>query len=296
MWEAHKKGFRAYLQLERSLSGNSIDAYLGDVDKLTQYMMVTGDLREPGAVDLKMLQGFTRWVSSLGMTSSSQARIISGLRAFYAFCRMEQITMSDPTELLESPKLMRSLPDMLSFGEIDEMIAQIDLSRPEGGRNRAIVETLYSCGLRVSELTELRRSNFHPDIGFIKVIGKGDKERLVPIGARADAAVAAHAEQVPAAARYLFPSRRDTHLTRLRLYQLVKSLAAAADIPPERVSPHVLRHAFATHLLEGGADLRTVQTLLGHADIATTQIYTHVASQTLVTLVNTRHPLADRKP
>lgn len=297
MWEAHKKGFRAYLQLERSLSGNSIEAYLGDVDKLTQYMMVTGDLREPGAVDLKMLQGFIRWVSSLGMTSSSQARIISGLRAFYAFCRMEQITMSDPTELLESPKLMRSLPDMLSFGEIDEMIAQIDLSRPEGGRNRAIVETLYSCGLRVSELTELRRSNVHPDIGFIKVIGKGDKERLVPIGREAIRYLKIYLEEwrvhvpvVPGFEDHVFLNRRGRNLSRVMVFYVVRDLALAAGIK-KKISPHTLRHSFATHLVEGGADLRAVQEMLGHESITTTEIYTHLDRRYLRETLEKYHPM-----
>ena len=185
MWESYKKGFRAYLQLEKSLSRNSIDAYQRDLDKLTQYIQLTGELQNPADINLAFLQGFIKWLAELGLSDSSQSRIISGLRSFYTFCLQERIVDTDPTELLEAPKLRRSLPDVLSFEEIELMIAQIDYSKPEGGRNRAILETLYSCGLRVSELVNLRRSHLYLDIGFIRVIGKGDKERLIPIGTEA---------------------------------------------------------------------------------------------------------------
>ena len=177
MWEAYKKGFKSYLQLEKSLSDNSVDAYLNDIEKLTAYIQASGDLKNPSQIKLSDLQKFAEWVSELGMTASSQARIISGLKSFFKYCILEQIITDDPTVLLESPKLKRKLPDVLSFDEIEKIIAQIDLSKAEGGRNKAILETLYSCGLRVTELVNLRISCLYTDVGFIRVIGKGDKER-----------------------------------------------------------------------------------------------------------------------
>jgi integrase/recombinase XerD len=182
MWEPYKKGFKAYLQLEKSLSDNSVEAYLRDIEKLTQYLQEKKNLKSPEDVDLKELQRFVKWVSELGMTATSQARIISGIRSFYKYCILENISKLDPTILLETPKLKRTLPDTLSFEEIEKMIDAIDLSKPEGGRNKAILETMYSCGLRVSEVVNLRISNLYTDVGFIKVVGKGNKERLVPIG------------------------------------------------------------------------------------------------------------------
>ena len=191
MWDSYKKGFKAWLQLEKSLAANSVEAYLRDIDKLTDYLLAesrgqaTKKVANPGDLQLKDLEKFVQWVSELGMTVTSQSRIISGLRSFYAYCYMEQIVTVNPTALLETPKQKRLLPDTLSFDEIESIIAQIDLSKPEGGRNKAILETLYSCGLRVSELVNLRMRCLHLDIGFVRVIGKGDKERLVPIGSAA---------------------------------------------------------------------------------------------------------------
>src|SRR6478609_1215421 len=185
MWEPYKKGFKAYLQLERSLSDNSVEAYLRDVDKLTEYLQAVNILKTPQDIDLNDLQKFIKWVSELGMTATSQARIISGIRGFYKYCLIEKIVTVDPSALLEAPKLKRALPDVLSFEEIENIIAQIDLSKSDGGRNKAILETMYSCGLRVSEVVNLKISNLYLDVGFIRVIGKGDKERLVPIGSDA---------------------------------------------------------------------------------------------------------------
>ncbi|HUM66486.1 MAG TPA: site-specific integrase, partial [Chitinophagaceae bacterium] len=182
MWEQYKKGFKAYLQLEKSLSDHSVEAYLRDIDKLTQYLQEASSMKKPSEVTLKDLQQLNKWVAELGMTASSQARMISGIRAFYKYCTLENISSSDPTTLLEAPKLKRSLPDVLSFEEIENIIAQVDLSKPEGGRNKAILETMYSCGLRVSETVNLAISQLYLEAGFIRVIGKGDKERLVPIG------------------------------------------------------------------------------------------------------------------
>ena len=185
MWDTYKTGFKAWLQLEKSLAENSVEAYLRDLDKLTGYLQAVKKMKPPQELELKDLESFIQWISELGMTASSQSRIISGLRSFYTYCLLEQITTVDPTVLLETPKQKRSLPDVLSFTEIEKIIAVIDLSKPEGGRNKAILETLYSCGLRVSELVNMRISCLHLEIGFIRVIGKGDKERLVPIGSDA---------------------------------------------------------------------------------------------------------------
>src|SRR4026207_568629 len=185
MWEPYKKGFKAYLQLERSLSDNSVEAYMRDIEKLTQYLQHTGTLKTPGELKLGDLQHFIKWIGEFGLSATSQARIMSGVKSFYKYCLIEHISNTDPTTLLEAPKLKRILPDTLSFDEIENMIAQIDLSKPEGGRNKAILETLYSCGLRVSELVNLKLSNYFPEIGYVKITGKGNKERLVPIGSTA---------------------------------------------------------------------------------------------------------------
>src|SRR5690349_6025290 len=185
MWDSYKQGFRAYLELEKSLSDNSVQAYLSDIDKLTQFLLEKGSKKNPEKIELNDLQQFLKWIHELGMTDHSQARIISGIRAFYKYCLLEHISRKDPTLLLESPKLKRKLPDTLSFEEIENLIAQIDLSKPEGGRNKAIIETMYSCGLRVSEVVNLKISQLYLDVGYIRVIGKGDKERLIPIGSSA---------------------------------------------------------------------------------------------------------------
>ncbi len=287
--------FLDMLAAERGAAKNTLLAYGRDLAQASVWL--DGGLGRADAGALAQLS--VHWAA---LARASAARKSSAVRQFLGFLAGEGLRPDNPGRDLAQPVAARPLPKTLDPRDVDRLFAALteqqatDPGNPRVLRLTALIELLYGSGLRATELVSLPRHAVRPGRGFIVLAGKGGKERLVPIGVRADAAVAAHAEQVPAAARYLFPSRRDTHLTRLRLYQLVKSLAAAADIPPERVSPHVLRHAFATHLLEGGADLRTVQTLLGHADIATTQIYTHVASQTLVTLVNTRHPLADRKP
>jgi integrase/recombinase XerD len=296
MWDSYKKGFRAYLQLEKSLSRNSIEAYQRDLDKLTQYIQLTGELQNPPDITLPYLQGFIKWVAELGMSDSSQSRIISGLRSFYAYCLAEKIVAMDPTELLEAPKLRRSLPDVLSFEEIESMIAQIDLSKPEGGRNRAILETLYSCGLRVSELVNLRRSHLYLDIGFIRVVGKGDKERLIPIGQEAIRYIKIYLEDlrvhlpvIPGFEDILFLNRRGRKLTRVMIFYIIRDLAKLAEIK-KQISPHTLRHSFATHLVEGGADLRAVQEMLGHESITTTEIYTHLDRDYLRDTLQRFHP------
>ncbi|MEP6726915.1 MAG: tyrosine recombinase, partial [Bacteroidota bacterium] len=276
MWEPYKKGFKAYLQLEKSLSDNSVEAYLRDVEKLTEFLQSQNNLLTPEQVQLKDLQAFLRFITELGMTATSQARIISGLRGFYKFCLLENITKKDPTVLMEAPKLKRTLPDVLTFEEIEAIIGEIDLSKPEGGRNKAILETMYSCGLRVSELVNLKISNLYMDVGFIKVLGKGDKERLVPIGRSAikyiniyRANIRVHINVKPGNADILFLNRRGSKLSRVMIFLLLKDLVKLAGIT-KNISPHTLRHSFATHLVEGGADLRAVQEMLGHESITTT--------------------------
>ena len=296
MWQPYKKGFRAYLQLEKSLSDNSVAAYLRDIDKLTQYLELEGKPDNPGAICLEELQHFIKWIAELGMTPTSQARIISGIRAFYKYCMQENIIQKDPTLLLETPRLRRVLPDVLSFEEIETIISQIDLSKPEGGRNKAILETMYSCGLRVSEVVNLRLSQLYFDVGFIRVIGKGDKERLVPIGESAIKYIGIYKNEIrvhspikPGHEDILFLNRRGANLTRVMIFLMLRELVKRARIK-KNISPHTFRHSFATHLVEGGADLRAVQEMLGHESITTTEIYTHLDREYLRSTLQQFHP------
>lgn len=296
MWEAYKKGFRSYLQLEKSLADHTVEAYLHDLEKLTQYLQERNTLLAPSALVLTDLQGFVHWIAELGMTPVSQARIISGIKSFYRYCLLEKISDTDPSTLLEAPKLKRALPDVLSFDEIEQIIAQIDLSKPEGGRNKAILETLYSCGLRVSELVNLRISQLYLDVGFIRVIGKGDKERLVPIGQSAAKYInlyrqtqRQHLQVAPGHEDILFLNRHGRKLSRVMIFLIIRELVQQAGIK-KNVSPHTFRHSFATHLVEGGADLRAVQEMLGHESITTTEIYTHLDREFLRKTLENYHP------
>ena len=296
MWEAYKKGYKAWLQLEKSLADNSVQAYLHDIEKLTSYLLVKKNLKTPDEITLKDLEKFVQWVHELGMTPTSQARIISGLRSFYKYCLLEQVSSTDPTVLLEAPKLKRLLPDILSFEEIEMIIAVIDLSKPEGGRNKAILETMYSCGIRVSELVNLKISCLYLDVGFIKVIGKGDKERLVPIGADAIKYINIYRNEIRCHIQIktgeediLFLNRRGSRLTRVMIFLMLKALVKKAGIT-KNISPHTFRHSFATHLVEGGADLRAVQEMLGHESITTTEIYTHLDREYLRNTLQQFHP------
>jgi integrase/recombinase XerD len=296
MWEPYKKGFKAYLQLERSLANNSIEAYLNDIEKLTSYLQENHSMKTPVEIELKDLQQFTRWVAELGMTATSQSRIISGVRSFYKYCLLEDIVKTDPTTLLEAPKLKRALPDVLSFQEIENIISQIDLSTAEGTRNKAILETLYSCGLRVSEAVNLKLSQLYLDVGFVRVIGKGNKERLVPIGSSAAkyiniyrSTVRVHQPAVKGEEDIVFLNRRGKRLTRVMIFLIIKDLVKKAGIQ-KTISPHTFRHSFATHLVEGGADLRAVQEMLGHESITTTEIYTHLDREFLRKTLEKFHP------
>ena len=296
MWEPYKKGFKAYLQLERSLAANSIEAYLLDIEKLTSFLLENGIKKNPSEVDLKDLQQFVKWIAELGMTQSSQARIISGLRTFYKYCLLEDISTVDPTTLLEAPKLKRTLPDVLGFDEIENIISQIDVSTAEGTRNKAILETMYSCGLRVSEVVNLKLSQLYLDVEFIKVIGKGNKERLVPIGSSAIKYISIYRNNVrnhitiqKGEEDILFLNRRGKRLTRVMIFLIIKDLVKKAGIS-KNISPHTFRHSFATHLVEGGADLRAVQEMLGHESITTTEIYTHLDREFLRKTLEKFHP------
>jgi len=296
MWEPYKKGFKSYLELEKSLSKNSVEAYLHDIEILTQFLLSKKDEKKPGQVKLKDLQSFVKHITELGMTASSQARIISGLRAFYKYCMLEEVCDKDPSLLLEAPKLKRILPDTLSFEEIEKMIDQVDLSTPEGGRNKAILETMYSCGLRVSEVTELKISQLYLDLGFIRVTGKGKKERLVPVGKSASKYILIYLKNIRNQVEpkkgnedFVFLNRRGTKLSRVMIFYIIKDLALKAGIK-KTVSPHTFRHSFATHLVEGGADLRAVQEMLGHASITTTEIYTHLDREFLRKTLEQFHP------
>lgn len=296
MWEGYKKGFKAYLQLEKSLSGNSVQAYLRDIEKFTQYILSGKKLKSPEEIELNDLEKFVQWISELGMTPSSQARIISGLRSFYKYCLQEQIVIRDPTALLEAPKLKKGLPDVLSFDEIENIIVHIDVSTPEGARNKAIIETLYSCGLRVTELVNLKLSCLYFDVGFIRIIGKGDKERLVPVGSSAikfinlyKNNIRVHIPVKPGNEDVLFLNRWGRKLSRVMIFIIIKKLAKRAGIS-KNISPHTFRHSFATHLVEGGADLRAVQEMLGHESITTTEIYTHLNREYLRDTLHRYHP------
>ena len=296
MWDSYKKGFKAWLQLEKSLADHSVDAYLHDINKFTAYLSLQETEPKPGDITLKQLEAFIKWIIELGMTATSQARIISGLRSFYRYCVLEQISLQDPTVLMESPKLKRLLPDTLSFEEIEQIIAAIDLSNAEGVRNKAIFETMYSCGLRVSELVNLRISNLYLDVGFIKVIGKGDKQRLVPIGSSAIRHINIYKQNIRnkqsivlGQEDILFLNRRGSGLTRVMIFLVLKQLVSKAGIN-KVVSPHTFRHSFATHLVEGGADLRAVQEMLGHESITTTEIYTHLDRDYLRQTLREFHP------
>ena len=281
-WDIYKKGFKSFLQLEKSLSVHSVEAYLRDIDKFAQYLYDEVGAIGPAEVSLKHLQSFIQTIGKLEMAPSSQARIISGIKSFFKYCLLEQIITVNPTTLLPTPKIQRKLPDVLSFEEIEQLINAIDLSKPEGGRNKAILEVMYSSGLRVTEAINLKISSLYLDVGFIRVIGKGDKERLVPIGSDAIKYIKLYKEtmrvhQTPAkdCDDILFLNNRGKALSRVMIFYIIKDLIQKTGIQ-KTISPHSFRHSFATHLVEGGADLRAVQEMLGHESITTTEIYTHL--------------------
>lgn len=295
VWISAKQRFRQYLQLERSLSINSVEAYLSDLEKYQLWMESLG-FDNPLLMDQKRIQLFPQWISDLGFQATSQARIISGVRAFYKFLVMEDSLLESPADFLEPPKTGRKLPVVLSEQEIDAMIGAIDRSTGEGERNVAMLETLYSSGLRVSELVGLKLTQIHPQEGFLQVIGKGNKERLVPVGARALKHIRLYVDQVrvhvniQAAHRdVVFLSKRGGALSRQSVFLLIKAMALKAGVR-KNISPHTFRHSFATHLVEAGADLRAVQEMLGHESITTTEIYTHLDRNYLADTLLKYHP------
>lgn len=295
-WQSYIKGFKSYLQLEKSLSPNTVEAYLRDIGKFVSYLETENLSLHVDEVELKHFEGFVKAISELGFDATSQARIVAGIRAFYRYLLMEDILSTNPTELLTTPKRSLKLPDTLSVEEINKLFATIDLSTPEGMRNRAMLEVLYGCGLRVTELVNLKISNLFLDVDFIKVIGKGNKERLVPIGSQAVKYITMYKEQVrchvpiqKGEEDILFLNRRGKHLTRMYVFLVIKECAATIGLK-KTISPHTFRHSFATHLIEGGADLRAVQEMLGHASITTTEIYTHLDRDFLRSAIMQFHP------
>ncbi len=294
-WQSTLKDYEGFLKLEKGLSPNSIVAYISDIKKLMQFLVQ--QKIEAGPTDLAhdQLHSFLVWISELELSARSQARILSGLKAFYRFLLLEDLIEKDPTALLEGPKLGRKLPDVLSLHEIDLMLSKIDLSKPEGRRNKAMLEVLYSCGLRVSELVEMKISNIYRAEEFLRVIGKGDKERLVPVSQRALKEIDFYLPDrnlrviQSGSEDILFLNRRGRMLTRVMVFTIIKELAKAAGIK-KSVSPHTFRHSFATHLVEGGADLRAVQEMLGHESIVTTEIYTHLDREYLREAIISFHP------
>jgi len=295
-WASCIQSFKNYLSLERALSPNSIDAYLRDVGHLSRYIENNENGIPPQEVSLEHLRDFIKSMNQSGLNASSQSRLISGINAFYKFLLLENIVVKNPAELLEQPRIGRKLPDTLSIAEIENIIAAIDLSKPEGERNRAIIETLYGCGLRVSELVNLKITNLYFKEGYIKVAGKGDKERLVPIGQTAQKQIAIYLKEVRSHQdiqkgfeNILFLNRRGRKLTRVMIFTIIKQLAEKAGIH-KTISPHTFRHSFASHLVDGGADLRAVQEMLGHESITTTEIYTHLDRDYLRTTILLYHP------
>jgi len=295
-WDTLIRRFAAYLKLERSLSDNSIQAYVRDVTKLRQFVHISNLSLTAAEVTAEHIGDFLKNIGDLGLSAYSQARILSGIKSFFEFMVYEQIITGSPAELIDSPRLGRKLPDVLSVSEIDKLFEAIDLSTPEGARNRAMLEVLYSSGLRASELVTLRLSHVYSDIGFLRIIGKGNKERLVPIGKSALKYFTIYVEEIrchisikPGFENYAFLNRRGSGLSRVMVFTIIKDLVIKAGIE-KNVSPHTFRHSFATHLVEGGADLRAVQEMLGHESITTTEIYTHLDREYLKQVILEFHP------
>ncbi len=297
-WNIYLEDFRDYLEQERSLAKNSLMAYMSDVEKLQQYADVEGWEQSPRELRQSDLLKFIAYIYDLGMSAPSQARILVGVKAFYKFLLHRDLIEDDPSVLIEGPKIDQKLPDVLSYQEIEQILAAIDLSTAEGVRNRAIIETLYSSGMRVTELTELRISNLYADIGFLRVLGKGNKERIVPIGRDALKYIKMYTQHVRNLLEvqsghedYVFLNRRGTKLSRVMIFNIVKDATARAGVE-KNVSPHTFRHSFALHLVEGGANLRAVQDMLGHVSITTTEIYTHLDRDYLRQVIDRYHPRA----
>lgn len=300
MWQSYINTFKNYLKLERSLAENSVEAYLHDAEKLHQYILLTNPALSPMQVSARELMNFLMYLGELGLSAHSQARILSGLKSFFKYLLLENLIQHDPTQLIEAPRLGRKLPDTLSFPEIEAMLGAVDLSTPGGTRDRALIEVLYSSGLRVTELLGLRLTNCYFDAGFIRVLGKGDKVRLVPIGQDAMHYTRLYIDHVRSTLLVhkgdedtLFLNLRGSQLSRITVFKTIKKLADEVGIR-KTISPHTFRHSFATHLIEGGADLRAVQQMLGHESITTTEIYTHLDRDYLQQTLREFHPRSRR--
>tara|TARA_B100000530_G_scaffold327211_1_gene266755 strand:- start:2636 stop:3535 length:900 start_codon:yes stop_codon:yes gene_type:complete len=297
MWEHEIIEYKNFLKLERSLSDNSIDAYVNDINKLTSFLKsINKDDIDYSDIDTIIIREFVEYLYNLGISSYSQARIISGIKSFFNYLLIEEKIKINPTELIESPKLDKKLPDTLNIEDIEKILSSIELDSFEGVRNRAIIETLYSCGLRVSELINLSYQNLYLDIGFIKVIGKASKERLVPIGSAAIKYIKIYSDQHRKNIKiksgnegFLFLNRRGSKISRNMIFIIIQKISKKINLE-KKISPHTFRHSFATHMIEGGADLRAVQEMLGHESITTTEIYTHLNKEYLREVVNKFHP------
>lgn len=296
MWDAYIKGFKSYLQLERSMSDNTVDAYLHDIAMLRDHIATEFPGLGVERVEMHHLHSLLKWITEMELSVATQARVLSGIKSFFGYLVLEDVIKKDPTELLEAPKLKRTLPSVLSVNEMGRLFAAIDHSTPEGQRNRAMLEVMYSCGLRVSELITLKLSGLFLDVGFVKVIGKGNKERLVPIGDEASKQVSLYKQYVrvhvpvkQGQEDFVFLNRRGSSLSRVMVFLFLKDLAKKAGITTN-IHPHTLRHSFATHLVEGGADLRAVQEMMGHRSITTTEIYTHLDRAYLRSTLEKYHP------
>jgi len=294
-WDIFIKGFLSFLKLEKSLTINSIDAYIHDIKLFQKYSLEIG-ISNPIDINQFHIKDFIKFLYEIGFASTSQARIISGIRAFYMYLLMEDLIVKNPLQFIKSPKNPRKIPDSLHYQEINELLAQIDLSKPAGLRDKAIIETLYSCGLRVSELTEIKISNLYLEVGFVKIIGKGNKERLVPIGTEAIKHImiyqSGYRSQIKVIKNFedhLFLNQRGSRISRITIFTTIKRLAELAGIK-KSISPHTLRHSFATHLLEGGANLVAIQQMLGHSSITTTEIYAHSDNDLLRQTILQFHP------
>jgi integrase/recombinase XerD len=295
-WSKEIREFDIFLKLEKSVSENTVSAYLSDIEKLKVFILDKYPDLLPESIQMKHLEEFLFWISTESLSARTQSRIISGIRSFFKFLMLEDKILNDPTELLEFPKIGRKLPDVLTIFEIDQIEAVIDLSKPEGHRNKAMIETMYSCGLRVSELVALKLSNIFIEEGFVKILGKGKKERLVPIAQKAIKEILYYKEHYRNHLKikkgnedFVFLNRYGKSLTRVMVFTIIKQLAQGAGIQ-KCISPHTFRHSFATHLIEGGADLRAVQEMLGHESILTTEIYTHIDREYLREAILQFHP------
>ncbi len=295
-WQISIKGFQSFLKLEKSLSRNSIVAYTEDVERLVQFLAEKKYDLNPDKIEHKHLIGFIGWLNEKERSATTQSRVISGIRAFYKYLLLENLITKNPTELIETPKIGRKLPDVLDVNDIDKLLSSLDMSTPKGNRDRTMLETMYSCGLRVSELVNLKISDLFFDTGFIRVIGKGNKQRLIPIGSEAVKFIDIYKNQIRVHLSvqkgfedYLFLNNRGKKLTTTMVFLIIQKLATKIGMK-KHVSPHTFRHSFATHLVENGADLRAVQEMLGHESITTTEIYTHLDRRYLKDTIEQFHP------